>query len=199
MEVSETLKTAWEAVASADLPEQIQEAAFREAVRLLAPTEQPAAPAERSESGMRSPRDGRATDPPATLSVSEDQIYSRVETQTGVDRARLEQLVHLDGDTIKVSVPGLRLGRTNADRTRAVAQILTIVRGFGLEEDGTPLEVIRAECERLKLYDRANFSSQLKALNGFVATGPDRNRRLRARGAGVEGFPVLVESLLGGN
>ena len=38
MEVSETLKKAWTAVEDAGLPEKIQEAAFREAVRLLIPT-----------------------------------------------------------------------------------------------------------------------------------------------------------------
>src|SRR5947209_9502749 len=45
MDVSATLKTAWKAVESAGLPEQIQEAAFREAVRLLAPTEPVSSPA----------------------------------------------------------------------------------------------------------------------------------------------------------
>jgi hypothetical protein len=204
MEVSETLKTAWEAVEGADLPERIQEAAFREAVRLLAPIESASPPARgqsrpaKLDLGRGSAAGGMA-EAGTTLDIDEAEVYDRISTHTGVERDLLEQLVHLDADTIKVSVPGLRLGRSNAERARAVAQILTITRGFGLEEDGTPLESIRLECERLKVYDRANFSSQLKGLDGFVTTGPARNRRLRARGAGVEAFPALVEFLVGGN
>jgi len=204
MDVSATLKTAWKAVESAGLPEQIQEAAFREAVRLLAPTEPVSSPA-RGQS--RPPKlhlgsagsAGNTVEAGIAIDIDEDEIYDRVATHTGADRDLVEQLVYLDGDAIKVSIPGLRLGRNNAERARAVAQILTVTRGFGLEEHGTPLEAIRVECERLKVYDQANFSSQLKALNGFVTTGSDRNRRLRAKGVGIEAFPALVEALVGGN
>ncbi len=204
MEVSETLKIAWEAVESAGLPEQIQEAAFREAVRLLAPTESASSPARGQSRPPKLHRGtggsaGNTVEAGTTLDIDEDEIYDRVATHTGADRGLLEQLVHLDGDAIKVSIPGLRLGRNNAERARAVAQILTVTRGFGLEENGTPLEVIRVECERLKVYDQANFSSQLKALNGFVITGADRNRRLRAKGVGIEAFPDLVETMVGGS
>jgi hypothetical protein len=202
MEVSETLKTAWEAVESAGLPERIHEVAFREAVRLLAPGEVAAShlrgPSHSTKLDPgRGSLAGKVADVGSAAELDGDEIHDRVATHTGADRALLEQLVHVDGDSVRVSIPGLRLGRNNAERARAVAQVLTIVRGFGLEENGTPLDAIRAECERLKVYDSANFSSQLKALNGYVTTGTDRNRRLRAKGAGIEAFPALVESLVG--
>ena len=116
---------------------------------------------------------------------------------TGADRTRLEQIVHLDDDEPRVSLPGLRLGRNNAERMRAVAQILTIVRGFGLEETDTSLEVIRSECTRLKVYDSANFSSHIAKLSGYVVSGSGQNRRLRVKSTGIHAFPALVDSLLG--
>jgi hypothetical protein len=182
MEVSETLKTAWEAVESANLPKEIQEAAFREAVRLLTPERSAsgASTAPRPQSNLpikAGTRTGGADDSPAPR-VSEEEVYERVSAHAGVARDLVEQLVHLDGDAIKISIPGLRLGRNNAERTRAVAQILTVTRGFGFEEPGTPVAVIRNECERLKVHDQANFASQIKALPGYVitGTGPSRSR-----------------------
>jgi hypothetical protein len=96
-----------------------------------------------------------------------------------------------------VSIPGIKLGKNNAEKTRAIAQILTIVRGFGLDEAETSVEVVRAEAIRLKCYDSANFSSQLGKLSGFVITGSGTNRRIRSKAAGIQAFPGLVDSLLG--
>lgn len=202
MDVSETLKTAWAAVERADLPEKIQETAFREAVRLFAPVEavtSPPARLVREETPKAGAEDVTAQNAGGAVSVvAESEIYERVAAHTGVDRDLLEQLIHLDGDAIKISVAGLRLGKNNAERARAVVQILTIARGFGFEETDTPLEVIRAECDRLKVYDQANFSGQVKALSGYVVTGSGNHRRVRARGAGIQGFPALVTSIVGG-
>ena len=112
-------------------------------------------------------------------------------------REKLDELVHLDAGVLRVSIPGIKLGKSNADKTRAIAQILSIVRGFGLDEDETSLELVRAEAQRLKCYDSANFSSQVKVLNGYLITGSGTNRRIRAKSAGIAAFPELVDSLLG--
>ncbi|RSM61589.1 hypothetical protein DMB66_24515 [Actinoplanes sp. ATCC 53533] len=116
---------------------------------------------------------------------------------TGVDREKLEQIVHLDGDVLKMSLPGIKLGKNNAEKTRAVAHILTIVRSFGMEESETSVDVVRTEVSRLKCYDSANFSSQLSKLSGFIITGSGSNRRIRAKAAGIAAFPALVDNLLG--
>jgi hypothetical protein len=195
MDTTEVLRKAWAAVEGAELPEKIHEVAFREAVRLIVPA--PIAPATGGRAGKPAGTGGAADAPGESgVSISEDEMYERVVGQTGVSRDTLEEAVHLDDDGPKISIPGLRLGRTNAERTRAVAQIMTIVRGFALEENETSLEVIRAECERLKVYDSANFSSHLKALNGYVINGSGQNRRLRAKGPGIAAFPGLLDGLL---
>jgi len=199
----DVLKDAWSAVEKADLPREIQPIAFREAVRLLAsptasaePTGR-AGPTGRPSSGVRADAAGEPNDGAGGGAVSEDEIYDRVARSTGADRNKLEQVVHLDDDGPRVSLPGIKLGSNNADRTRAVAQIITVTRGFGLDETETPLELIRAECNRLKVYDSANFSTQISKLNGYVVSGSGQNRRLRAKSPGIQNFPALVDSLLG--
>ncbi|MFJ9317236.1 hypothetical protein ACIRN4_23820 [Pimelobacter simplex] len=217
MEVSETLKKAWTAVEDAGLPEKIQEVAFREAVRLLVPTQvvaaapaaaAPAAAAPRTagqtgKSGAASGATGSGSSGGGSngdgskITEGESTILDKVEQHTGVSREKLEELVHLDDGVLKVSLPGIKLGKNNADKTRAIAQILTIVRGFGLDEDETSLELVRSEAQRLKCYDSANFSSQVKVLNGYLITGSGTNRRIRAKSGGINAFPAFVDSLLG--
>lgn len=212
MEVSETLKKAWTAVEDAGLPEKIQEVAFREAVRLLVPTQvfaaAPAAEAPRTagqtgkpgaESGATGSGSsgGGSNGDGSKITEAEDTILDKVEQHTGVSRGKLDELVHLDDGVPKVSLPGIKLGRSNADKTRAIAQIITIVRGFGLDEQETSVELVRAEAQRLRCYDQANFSSQIKALNGYLITGSGTNRRIRAKSAGIAAFPAFVDSLLG--
>lgn len=208
MEVSETLKEAWAAVEDAGLPEKIHVAAFKEAVRLLVPVPVAVAPA------VAAPRAGKpsgiggsgnvggtggggSNGSDGKVTETEGVIFDRVESHTGVDRAKLENIAHVDDGVLKVSIPGIKLGRNNAEKTRAIAQILTIVRGFGLDEAETSVELVRAEAQRLKCYDQANFSSQLSKLSGYVLTGVASNRRIRSKSAGIQAFPGFVDSLLG--
>ncbi|MFD7510507.1 hypothetical protein ACFV5N_14395 [Streptomyces sp. NPDC059853] len=210
MEISETLRKAWTAVEDAGLPEKIQEVAFREAVRLLAPTQVVAtaptnAPRTSGQTGKpgatggspgSSANGGDSNGAGSKITEAESTILDKVEQHTGVSREKLEELVHLDNGVLKVSLPGIKLGKNNADKTRAIAQILTIVRGFGLDENETSLEVVRAEAQRLKCYDSANFSSQIKALNGYLITGSGTSRHIRAKSGAINGFPAFVDSLL---
>ena len=198
MEASEVLKEAWAAVKEADLPENIQGTAFREAIRLLLPVTGGSATLSPGDTGSVGTADSGDLNAGVggRHDASEDDMYRKFAAHTGVDRDKLEQIVYLDDAGPQVSIAGLKLGRTNADRARVVAQILTITRGFGLDESGTALDVIRAECDRLKVYDPANFSRHLKALDGYVINGTGQNRRLRAKALGVAAFPGLVDALL---
>ena len=200
--VSGLLKEAWTAVDEAELPENLQEVAFREAIRLMAPSATTPSPTP----GVRSHRDSSDAvaghpdsvhlDGKSGGTTSEQNMYDQVVAQVGVDRNKLEQIVHLDGDDPRLSIPGLKLGKTTAERARAVAQVISITRVFGLGESDVSLETVRSECERLRVYDQANFSTQMKALPGYVVTGQAEGRRLRPRAAGIEAFPGLVDGLL---
>jgi len=212
MEVSETLKKAWAAVEDAGLPDKIHEVAFREAVRLLVPVVTAAPAAAPREDGQRgksgSTGDGASiggsggwgsNGDGTKIAEAEAAILDKVETHADVSRTKLAELVHLDDDVVKVSIPGIKLGKNNADKTRAIAQIITIVRGFGLDEQETSVELVRAEAQRLRCYDQANFAAHLGKLNGYLITGSGTNRRIRAKAAGIQSFAALVDSLLDGS
>jgi hypothetical protein len=157
METSDILKKAWAAVQDAGLPDKLHEVGFREAVRLESP-QQPAPAATAPSAAVPKPgsggtngsASGPSKDDPDTA-VTEKLMYDRVVEQTGVDRDKLERLVLLDEEGPRLAMAGIKLGKSTADRARAVAQVLTIVRGFGLEEDATSLDTIRNECMRLKV------------------------------------------------
>jgi hypothetical protein len=204
METSDILKKAWVAVQDAGLPDKLHEVGFLEAVRLLSPQEPAPVVSASTVAAAPKPRsageNGTASDPSkdgAGAAVSEELMYDRVVAQTGVSRDNLERLVLLDEEGPRLALPGIKLGKNTADRARAVAQVLTIVRGFGLEEDATSLDVIRTECTRLKVYDSANFSAQVTKMDGYPVAGSGPNRRLRARGPAITAFPALVDRLLG--
>lgn len=212
MDTSEVLKKAWAAVEAAGLPEKIHDVAFREAVRLEAPARQgvvevparagkPGGGSGGSSAGSRSGGSSSSSNNGNTsegdITMTEAALLAKVVEHTGADLGLLENLVHLDEGNLRVSLPGLKLGANNADRTRTIAHLFTIVRGFGLDEDGTSVELVRSEAQRLKCYDSANFSSQLSKLQGFVITGAGTNRRIRARSGGIQEFPNLVAKLAG--
>lgn len=204
METSDILKKAWAAVQDADLPDKLHEVGFLEAVRLLSP-QQPgllvnatgAAAPKPGNVGTNNGTAGDASKDGPGAAVSEELMYDRVVVQTGVAKDKLERLVLLDEDGPRLALPGIKLGKNTADRARAVAQVLTIVRGFGLEEEATSLDVIRTECIRLKVYDSANFSSHVTKMDGYPVAGSGAGRRLRARGPAIAAFPALVDRLLG--
>lgn len=205
MDVKEILVEAWSEVRAAELPEHMQEVAFREVLQHMLHGSTPAS--ERTTAHIENKNQSTPTgavwrpvnSPDETEGPKESEIYRRVSEHTGIEESKVEELLYVDNDEIRVVIPGLKLGKNNADRTRAVAQLLTVARGFGLEEEGTLLSTIRAECSRLKVHDSANFSSQISKLPGYVVSGLGSNRRLRIRSGGVQSFVDLANQLVDGN
>ena len=90
------------------------------------------------------------------------------------------------------------LGRNAADKTRAAAQIITVVRKLGMGHADTDFDIIRDECQRKHFYDGTNFASKhLPGIDGFVIKGEGRAFRLEARTSGVSAFPALIDKVLG--
>ena len=212
MDISNILATAWAEVEKADLPVALQEAAFREAIRLLTTDEsQPgasegAAPAK--SVGSKTPRK-RAPRASSTAGVStpvqdtgpviaEDEFFGKVEHETGVSRDKLEQVFHLDDGVPQISLRPAQLGDALKDRMVAIAQILCVARSVAFAEDGTSMRVIRAECRRLRSLDDKNINKYLSNIDGLVYVGGTRDKRLKVRPAAERAFPAVIDKLLGG-
>lgn len=117
---------------------------------------------------------------------------------TGVAVEKLERVFHLDNGVVRILLNHTALGSSAADKTRAAAQIITVVRKVGMGHTDTDFDIIREECQRKHFYDSGNFASKhVPNIDGFAVKGEGRNKRLEARNGGLAAFPVLVDKVLG--
>jgi hypothetical protein len=210
MELAESIKTAWAAVEDSGVPENMQELAFREALRSLLGTTQPVSTAGRGSGASASAfldggsgsgstwKDTDADGADGADTVDEQAVIAAVSEHTGVPADRLEQVFHIDNGAVKVSVNHNALGKNSADKARAAAQIITVVRKIGMGHNDTDFDIIRDECQRKHIYDGKNFASaHMPGIDGFVVKGEGRNKRLEARTTGVNAFPSVIDKVLG--
>lgn len=203
MELAKLIRTAWTAVEESGVPEHMQELAFKEALRSLLGTAPQATgqqsklmPSDDGGGGVNSAGDGDGEGVAPT--VDEHAVIAAVSEHTGVAVEKLERVFHLDDGTVRVLVNHTSLGRNAAEKTRAAAQIIAVVRKVGMGHAGTDLDIIREECQRKHFYDSGNFASKhLPNIDGFTVKGEGRNKRLEVRNAGLAAFPDLVDRVLG--
>jgi hypothetical protein len=217
MDVSNVLAKAWAEVEKAGLPPAMQEAAFREAVQLLSAG--PSHPGARQDDDevprqqrrtstakpkAKSPRAATRKRGSDTASVqntlpalTEEEFYTKLEDETGVNKDKLEQVLHLDAGIPQISLKPALLGNALKDRMIVIAQLLCVTRAIAFGEDGTSMRVIRAECRRLRSFDEKNINKYLSEVDGLVYVGPSRDKRLKVRPAGERAFPGVIDKLLG--
>jgi hypothetical protein len=196
MDVTDAIKKGWAAVEESGVPEHMQKLAFREVLRTLLGTAHPAS--KQSEQpvggGAKPVRDEDSGD----TTTDEETVIAAVSEHTGVPAEKLEKVFHLDNSTVKLLVNHSSLGSNAADKTRAAAQIITVIRKIGMGQSETAFDVIRQECERKHFYDSKHFANtHLSNIEGFAVKGEGRNKQLEARNAGIEAFSALIDKVLG--
>jgi hypothetical protein len=200
MLTSDVIKEAWSAVTEAGLPDVVKETAFREVLRFMLTGSGPVGKprfnprSTGSEGGTVSSQGGDS----GTVEVDEAEVFAKVEHETGVSAEKLERILMIDDGVIKMIMPGKDIGKNTAEAARVVAQVITVVGAYGLDRRDTEYEVIRKECDRLRVYDSKNFASKhLPNIPGFVTKGSGSARRLEAKAVGVKAFSEVVDTLLG--
>lgn len=203
MGLAVSIKEAWAAVEESGVPDHVQEVAFREALRaVLGTTPSQGAPApptiQPSAGSTGSSGVGVQSSDGPDDSLSEQAVIAAVADHTGVSVENLEQVFHLDNGVVKLSVNHNALGKNAADKTRAAAQIITVVRKIGMGHPDTDFDTIRDECQRKHFYDSKNFANKhLPGIDGFVVKGEGRSKRLEARTSGINSFSALIDKVLG--
>ncbi len=200
-DLSASVRAAWAAVADADLPDEMQKIAFKEALRAALGSSAPrdsVAPQRTSHNGSQSSSGVRDDSTPEVSTVAEAEVLGKVSEGTGVPVEDLEQVLNIDNGTVKLLGLHTKYGSSTADQARAVAQIVTVVRNLGMGESDTSFDIIKLACESKHCYDSKNFASiHLPKIAGFVVRGEKRGRRLEARGPGIEAFAGLIAKVLG--
>jgi hypothetical protein len=203
MGLDQAIKGAWLAVEESGVPDHVQELAFKEVLRAVLGTAKPVAANAAGDASRDTPRlsgdsENGSGDVEQEGASGEQSVRTAVADHTGVPVEKLEQVFHLDNGVVKIAVNHNALGRNAADKTRAAAQIITVVRKIGMGEADTDFDVIRDECQRKHFYDGSNFANKhLPGIDGFVIKGDGRKKRLEARTAGISAFPALIDRVLG--
>jgi hypothetical protein len=193
MNVTEILKEAWAAVQGAGLPNELQEVAFREAVRILGAQ---AAPDVKTPSVKRAapPPAGESAEIEAPAPVTEDQFFGKLSEATGVDRQTLEEFFHLEKSEVRIIKAARYLGDSSKAQMQTVGQLLPVAYAEGLDQGEISTGVVGQECRRLRCYDR-NLNTYLASLEGISYVGPARGRKLKVRASAVEPFKRIIKEL----
>lgn len=193
MEFETVLKQALADVEAAEVPADLKEFAFAEAVKHYAArmgsTE--ALPARAQSNGETGGVGSPLRRPPGS------DIFDKVAAETGVSREDLEQVFYMDGDVPAINQPARKLGVNKADRHRAIALLLIGMRHYGLDETEVALDVVRDACVRMSTYDSANFSNYMGGVSGITLTGPRGKKVLRPRPDAKAKFKEKIASILG--
>lgn len=192
MDFETVLKQALADVEAAQVPSELKELAFAEAVKHYTGQVGRVAPAPAA--GRPSGEAGAAVGGQARRLPTGD-LFDRVSAETGVSREDLEQVFY--GDTPAFNVSARKLGANKADRHRAIALLMTCMRHFGLDETEVDLEVVREACVAMNTYDRANFSSYMGGVPGVTLSGPRGKKVLRPRPEAKAKFKEKIAAILG--
>lgn len=128
--------------------------------------------------------------------MDEQAIFAAVTEHTGVPEEKLERVFSIEDEVVKLSMNHTALGKSTADKARATALLIIVLRKIGMQAD-TPIELIRAECQRKLFCDGPNFSRHMSGVEGCVTKGEGKNKRFEPRTAGITAFPTLIDKVLG--
>lgn len=181
------LKSALEAVEAAEIPSDLREAAFLQAIEMLR-----AGAADQSGKGDHNGGggDGAPTESPR---------LKKVAVALGVPYDRIETLFVEHEDSLQVAADPAVLGSSTKERAKGVALLLAVGRQLGGWDDGaTSDSYIRAEVDRLGVYDSTNYAKHVKELTAwFNVNGSGKSATYKLKFAGREHAKNWASSLVG--
>lgn len=173
-DVDELMKRAWEAVQKAGVSEAAQAVALQEAVAYL--REEDGGGGGKSESEAEQTRRktrGGGRGPSGSKSRTGDlpdqgTFFERLAHESGIDAAHLKEVLQLDGDTVHVLAATKDLGSNKAEQARNIVALVASARLYGLGEDPVSANAVRAEVQKKRAFDEANFGTgHLGRMKGF--------------------------------
>jgi hypothetical protein len=186
MEITEALKTAREAIIEADLPAELQQAAFAEVLRhLLGGVPESAA---------------QAVVPTVSVpSVPSSSGLGRLATRVGVSEAVLADVFDISGDEVTLHVASSRIAPSKSRATKEVALMIAAARqGSGVDDSWTLVTHIRDALQQYNRYDVGNFSTYLRAAtDSFNSRGKGASLEIRLTKPGWEMAIDLLHAVAG--
>ncbi|TMC49799.1 MAG: hypothetical protein E6J14_06175 [Chloroflexi bacterium] len=187
MDADELLRTAWQAVENAGVPDPHKGIAFKEAIDFIrdsavadrAPTRgnSQVGSATSSKQGAEPTARRRAAggSEAATVKTVPDgeTFYARLAHESGLSDSELRDVLHLTDDgKVQIVVATKDLGESLAEQARSGIALIASGRSEGLDENPVRADAVREELRRKHCYEQSHFARQhLGPLKGFNA-GP---------------------------
>lgn len=175
-ELQELLEQAADVVAQAQLPEALRPIAFERALATLGV----GAPAVMGDHRPKLEA-GAADASRVSAVISGGQLLGKIAAALGHDREVIAGFFEEEDGEVRLIVKRTMLlepGKKAAS-IRHVALLVVVGRQAAGTEDHTSYDAIREECRELKVYDAANFATEVAKLE-FRTTGGRNSKQARA-------------------
>jgi hypothetical protein len=186
MEPDLAIKTAYQAVAAASLPAELQPVAFAEILRhyLGGPAQVTVPDPERS--GPQSSGD-------------QARGLARLAARAQISEAALADVFEIDESHVSLHVANSRIASSKRRATADVALAIAAARqASGVDDGWTSVAHVREALERYGRYDSSNFSAYLRsATDSFNYRGKATSLELRLTQHGWETALGLIRSMAG--
>jgi hypothetical protein len=191
MEPTEVLKAALQAVNDAGVPSDLREIAFTRAVDMFRgeTAKTPGSGADGMQSGNAG-GGGSATD---------SNRLKKVADALGVPYERIEMLFVEHEDGLQVAADPGALGASTKERAKGVALLVAAGRQLGGWDEGPTSDlVVRAEVDRLGVYDGTNYAKHVKDLSAwFNVNGVGKSATYKLKFPGREHLKKVAKDLVG--
>jgi hypothetical protein len=192
--LSQTIKEVHQAVVDADIPPQMHNVAFAEALRY-------ALNGTSGTSGTSHP----GLPPTSRRNVNEGgkdaaSGAARLAAKVGVDEFSLADIFAIDDD-VTLHVASSKIDSVKTKATREIAMLIAAARqGSGVDEAWTAASHVRDALQQYNRFDPANFAAYLRKTGDiFNFRGKGAAVEVRLTKPGWEAAGSLIRSIAGGN
>jgi hypothetical protein len=190
-DLAQAIREAAEAVAAADVPDDLREVAFSKALdaKLGLGVGAPSA----GSGGGTSGASGHTTE-------STTDAIVKIARKCNVATDQVDKVLEEDGDAIHITASRSKFAQSQKQGMQQVALLISAARqAAGLDEDATPLSVIKDHCDEVGVLDEGNFSRHMaERRDGVRVRGPNRRRELKVNNSGFEAAGKLISDLADG-
>jgi hypothetical protein len=189
--LSNSLRAALAALDEAGVPDELREIAFGRALDATLGGFQGSVPSGRLEqpgaggAGIESPRG--------------DGSLSGLAQRLGIELAAAEAIYDVDEEGLHLVIAPSKLDTSVTAAMEQIARLVVAGRqAVGVDDEWTPIGVVRAACENRGRYSRGNFSTYVSKLDGdgFRIRGTGTSREFKANAAGFESTGHLATRLV---
>ncbi len=176
-----TIRKAVDAIAKANVPEDLRAVAFAHAIDMLQSEQSPKFNARVATPNVQPMHRG---------------IAGKIARDFGIPEELLESVYDIQTDRVDLVVHRSKLPKQKAPAMKVVATLVAAGRQAAGIEDWTAAEVVRDACRQIGVFDRSNFAMEVASLGDvFLVRGKGQSREFKVTRHGYEEAGRLISQL----